>query len=83
VTISSALRRHWPSTHPVGQCPRCQTPLRDGMVADADGEVSCLACSILRSLGLEGLRPVAPLPSGNYIGSTRSNCIPQLAGYRH
>ena len=83
MTISSALWRHWPATRPLGQCSRCQTPLWDGMVADASGKASCLACSILMSLGLEGLRPVAPLTLGDYSHRTPSNRLPELAGQRH
>jgi len=54
-------------TATVERCSVCHASAVDGIVRDADGDITCLGCAILRSVGLEQWRPVtrvtsSPLP---------------------
>lgn len=78
--LANPMRRVLPSQRSVGHCSSCQAVLWEGMVANAEGGMSCLACSILRCLGLQELRPAAPLSTESFSLPRRADRIPGLTG---
>lgn len=78
--IASPLRKFRMPQHPVGRCSTCQTELWDGMVVNSKGGAACMACSILATLGVERMRPLAPAGTRLYSFPRRVESMPRLAG---
>ena len=79
MNIASTLGGLLPLRRTIGRCPECQTKLLEGAVLDATGVPCCLACSIMRALGVTAVRTLSAQSAGDFAPPRRIGDVRGLA----